>query len=124
MGTVFAEITLKNGRGLVLAQSGHITEQNIRSITVNALVDTGTITLVINEDIRQKLGLAIEGARIAPFLTAQKLPVKVQNLCVFIGKTVTPLAVLGFYREGDDVLLGAISLEEKWTLLSILPAVT
>ena len=42
---------------------GHITEQNIRSVAVTALVDTGSTTLVIGEDMRKKLGLAIVDTR-------------------------------------------------------------
>jgi len=59
MGSVFDEITLRNGGDIVLARNGHITEQGIRSLTVTALVDTGTMTLVIGEDTRNKLGLSV-----------------------------------------------------------------
>jgi len=67
MGDVLAEITLKNGGDLVRARDGHITEQNIRSVTVSALVDTGAKTLVINENIRKKLGLTIVNEFTATF---------------------------------------------------------
>jgi hypothetical protein len=52
MGTVFAEITLKNGSDLVRLQDGTITDKDVRSLTVNAVVDTGAVSLVINEEIR------------------------------------------------------------------------
>jgi hypothetical protein len=41
MGTAFAEVTLKNGSDLVRLQDGNITDKDVRSITVNAVVDTG-----------------------------------------------------------------------------------
>jgi len=46
MGDVLAEIILKNGGDLVRARDGHITEQNIRSVTVTALVDPANRKLV------------------------------------------------------------------------------
>ena len=63
MGSVLAEITLKNGADIVLARNGHITEQNIRFFDVTALVDTDAMTLVIGEDVRKKLGLAVVSTR-------------------------------------------------------------
>jgi predicted aspartyl protease len=56
MGNVFAELTLKNGSDLVRFNDGHISDKDVRSVTVRALVDTGAVSLVINEDICQQLG--------------------------------------------------------------------
>ena len=57
MGIVRTAITLKNVRDIFRAEDGIIKEQEIRQTTVNALVDTGAWTLVINEAVREKLGL-------------------------------------------------------------------
>jgi len=57
MGIVRAAITLKNVKDMYKAEFGIIKEQEIRQTTVNALVDTGAWTLVINEAVREKLGL-------------------------------------------------------------------
>ena len=51
MGNVYAEITIKNNGDLVRARDGVISENEIRTLTLTALVDTGATTLVINEDI-------------------------------------------------------------------------
>ena len=51
MGNVFAEITVKNVMDMALAHAGHIAENNIRSVAITAIVDTGAATLVINEQI-------------------------------------------------------------------------
>jgi len=59
MGNVFAEITVKNVKDIGLAQEGHITESNVRSVTLTAVVDTGATTLVINEQIFKQLGLSV-----------------------------------------------------------------
>ena len=57
MGHVNTQITLKNCRDIFKAKDGHINEQEIRQITVDAIVDTGATALVINQDLFQKLGL-------------------------------------------------------------------
>ena len=56
MGNVHAEITLRNIADCGNVRKGLIGEEAIRSVTVNALVDTGAMTLCINEEIRQKIG--------------------------------------------------------------------
>ena len=110
MGTVFAEITLKNGSDLVLAQNGHITDQNIRSLSVNAVVDTGAITLVINEDICQKLGLAIEGTRTASLAGGGKADCKITEPVRIYWKDRDATCQAVVLPEGE-VLLGVIPLE-------------
>ena len=112
MGDVLAEITLKNGGDLVRARDGHITEQNIRSVTVSALVDTGARTLVINENIRKKLGLTIvdefsailaEGTKPSCIVTE---PVQIY----WNGRSSSVQAWV--LPNEEDVLLGVIPLEE------------
>jgi hypothetical protein len=63
MGTVYAEITLKNSFDVSIAREGSIPKEKVRETTVRALIDTGVRTLVINEELRQKLGLQIRGQR-------------------------------------------------------------
>ena len=63
MGTVHTEITLKNPKDETRVESGLIKPEEIRTATVSALVDTGAMSLVITEELRQKLGLAIKGER-------------------------------------------------------------
>jgi clan AA aspartic protease len=63
MGNVFAEITVKNAGDIAFAQAGHITENNVRSVTLTAVVDTGATSLVINEEIFKQLGLSVVETR-------------------------------------------------------------
>jgi len=63
MGNVYAEITLKNMRDDAYAKGGHIKEEEVRTATVRAMVDTGAMTLVISEELRQQLGLEIQSLR-------------------------------------------------------------
>ena len=63
MGSVYAEITLKNAVDVGNLKRGTIKKKEIRQTTVKALVDTGAPTLFINEDTRQLLGLELCGAK-------------------------------------------------------------
>jgi clan AA aspartic protease len=76
MGHVHAEITLKNALDMGYALDGHIKEEDVRSLTVEALVDTGATRLCISEEMRQKLGLRIVGSM--PANTANGAVVKCQ----------------------------------------------
>jgi len=57
MGTFYEKITLENGTDRALARRGNIPESQVRSVEVEAMPDTGAWTLIINEEIRQRLGL-------------------------------------------------------------------
>jgi len=48
-------------------RDGRLAERDVRRVTVTALVDTGAGTLVISEELRQKLGLEIQGLRRTTF---------------------------------------------------------
>ena len=61
MSTIKTEITIKNAVDVGSAERGYITDAQVRTLTVEALVDTGAWTLVINEDTCQKLGLELRG---------------------------------------------------------------
>ncbi|MDR1174670.1 MAG: hypothetical protein LBK83_04285 [Treponema sp.] len=59
MGTFTEGITLTNAVDIINARNGLIPDTKIRTLTVDAMPDAGAWTLIINEEIRQKLGLAI-----------------------------------------------------------------
>jgi clan AA aspartic protease len=112
MGTVYAEITLKNVGDVTNVRRGYITAEKIRETTVRALVDTGAGTLIINEAVRQKLGLEIEGLRRSTLANDQKEICKVTEPVEVHWKerkTSCPALVIA---GGGDVLLGAIPLED------------
>jgi hypothetical protein len=61
---VYTEITLKNGIDMIMTKKGLMRDHEIQQTTVNALVDSGAWTMVINDATREKLGL--ETTRTAP----------------------------------------------------------
>ncbi len=57
MGLVYADIELINGGDLVLAKRNVIGQDEVRSMPLNILVDTGSYYLCVNETIQEQLGL-------------------------------------------------------------------
>ena len=112
MGEVYTKITIKNGADLVLARNGHITEQNIRSVTVTALVDTGAMTLVMGEKLRKELGLNIVGTRIATLAGGSKTYCSVTEPVQIFWKERSSSVQAWVLPGEEDVLLGVIPLEE------------
>jgi clan AA aspartic protease len=112
MGTVYADITLKNVGDVIKALDGTITEQKVRTTTVNALVDTGTGTLVINEEIRQKLGLVITGLRKATLADGANATYQVTEPVDVCWKNRSTSCRAIVAPDADSILLGVIPLED------------
>ena len=55
MGLVYADIELINGEDLTLSRWFIIGEDEIKRMSVSALVDTGSYMLCINENIQEQL---------------------------------------------------------------------
>jgi hypothetical protein len=105
------EITLVNARDMGNVQEGIISEAKLRSVTIKAMPDTGAWTLVINEDTRQRLGLAIKGS-IGATLADGSVSIYNQTEAVDIqwkDRSTTQQALL--VPDADDILLGALPLE-------------
>jgi clan AA aspartic protease len=111
MGKVFAEITIKNNGDVTNAGRKVISGKDVRSLTVTALVDTGAMTLVINEDVRQKLGLAIEENRIANLAGGAKMECKITEPVRIYWKNRNSCCKAMVLPEGE-ALLGLIPLED------------
>jgi clan AA aspartic protease len=112
MGTVYAEIILKNATDVNNIQRGYITEKEVRETTVRALVDTGAGTLVINEEVRQTLGLETKGMRRAELADGAKQVYKVTEPVEIHWKDRITACQALVLPGAADVLLGAIPLED------------
>jgi len=110
MGNVYAEITLKNNGDMTKAREGIIAEEDIRTITLTALVDTGATTLVINEEIREKLGLSIKNTRTANLGGGLKMDCQITEPVQIIWKN-RQVDINAMVMPGDNILLGIIPLE-------------
>ena len=117
MGLVYAEVQLINGEDLLMARRNMIGEEEIKQMTVNALVDTGAYTLRINENIQEQLqppllekrmGNMADG-RIKEYGVVGPIELKFKNRRTMVNAMVLP---------GDnEVLLGAIPLEDMDVLI-------
>jgi clan AA aspartic protease len=109
MGTFMEEITLANAGDKVRVECGLLKE--IRTVTLEALPDTGAWTLVINEEVRQKLGLAVVRrveSSLADGSTAQyglSEPVEIR----WKDRRTSQEAVV--VPGGNEILLGALPLD-------------
>ena len=111
MGVFMEEITLENVVDRGNANRGIISESQIRTLKVEAMPDTGAWTLVINEEIREKLGLTIESEALSTLADGKASiypitePVKIRwNK----RSTALPAVVVA---NAKKVLLGALPLE-------------
>ena len=112
MGLVHAEIELINGEDISLSRRHVIGEEEIKSMKVNVLVDSGAVMLCINETIQEQLQLPIVERR------------KAQLADGSIGEfdIVAPVEIRFKNRRGscqaivmptnNEVLLGCIPMED------------
>jgi clan AA aspartic protease len=114
---ISAEIQLINGEDLVLARRNFIGEDEIKSMYVNMLVDTGSVYMCINENIQEQLQLPVLEQRkgqlanghIVEYDVVGPLEVKFKNRRCSVNAMVLP---------GDnEPLLGAIPLEDMDVLV-------
>jgi clan AA aspartic protease len=111
MGTFKEEITLENTGDRILANHGYKKEAEIRTLKVEAMPDTGAWTLVINEDVREKLGLTIKETSESTLADGKANMYDVTEGVEIRWKdryTVLPAVVV---PDAKDILLGALPLE-------------
>ena len=112
MGYVYTDITLMNAYDVVGAHHGVIPEPEVRQTTVQAMVDTGAATLVINDAIRQELGLELYMEKEVRLANNASETVKVADPIEVHWKN-RRMVCLPWVMPGDgEILLGAIPLEE------------
>ena len=111
MSTVKTQITLKNATDVELAERGQITGAQVRTLTVEALADTGAWTLVIDEDTRQKLGLRLKGPEPGVLADGTNVVYQVTDGVEIHWQdrqTVCPALVV---PGADEILFGALPME-------------
>jgi clan AA aspartic protease len=111
MGHVTTKLILKNFSDIVQAKKGHLADTDIRQVTVDALVDTGATTLVINKDLFQKLGLDVREEQEITLANDTKEQCKVtEPVEIHWEDRSVPMSAL-VVDEASEVLLGVLPLE-------------
>ena len=64
MGEIHADVTLENPGDRAVVERGHGQESDIRRSTIDAIVDTGAVTLVLPQNVVERLGLGQRGYRV------------------------------------------------------------
>jgi clan AA aspartic protease len=111
MSIVYTELTLKNEGDTILAEEGYIKENKIRQMTVQAIVDTGAWTLVINNETREKLGLRDKGLGEAILADGQKAEYPMAGPLEVWWKNRHLVCEALVIPDAPDILLGAWVLE-------------
>ena len=111
MGTVQTEITLKNTFDVGKALEGLIKPEEVRTVTVTAVVDTGAMYIVINENLQQKLGLTKAEDGTAHIANGESIKCEITHPVDVHWKdrqtTIRTMVLPG----AQKVLLGALALE-------------
>ena len=111
MGQVYADITLKNAGDVTLVQYGYKQEHEIRVKTMSILVDTGAITLIINDDIRQELGLNLRENQSARLADNTRITVQIADPVEISWKNRKMTCQPWVIPHAEMPLLGLIPLE-------------
>jgi clan AA aspartic protease len=112
MGYTYADIKLVNAGDMELAKRHLMDENDIKQMTVKALVDTGCITFCINDTIQEVLQLSKKGTRKTVLADGRIVELDVVGPLeiYYLDRYCTTNALL---MPGDEEpLLGAIPMEE------------
>jgi clan AA aspartic protease len=112
MGEVVERITLVNTRQAGNAVDGFINEAEVQKTKLRALVDTGATNIVINEKIRQKLGLAITETGEVTLGHGKREPCAYTEWVTIRWKNRQAVCEAVVLPHARETLLGVIPLEQ------------
>jgi clan AA aspartic protease len=112
MGLTYANIELRNADDLAYVRKGLIGEDEVRQMTVHAMVDTGSIMMCINEGIKDALGLPHFGTRRSQLANGQIIESEVVGPVIirYLDRDCSTNAIV--LPDDSEPLLGAIPMEE------------
>ena len=61
MGEIHSNVTLENTEDRAVVNRGHGQEADVRRATIDGIVDTGAVTLVLPQNVVERLGLEQQG---------------------------------------------------------------
>jgi clan AA aspartic protease len=112
MGFVYAELTLRNVKDVKMFERGRIKEREIRQVSLMAMVDTGSGTLVIDELTCKQLGLTIKGLRRSTLADGSKVDSKITEQVEINWKDRQSNCEAMVLPNADETLLGVIPLQD------------
>lgn len=110
MGEIRTSVTLENSGDREILVRGLGVEADVRRTTVEGVVDTGAVTLVIPEEIATELGLRHWGTRTVVYADERREERPVTDVTIEIGDLATRTeAIVG--PAGSEILIGQTVLE-------------
>ena len=105
------KLKLTNDADLMNARAGQLPQERVRSVEIEALVDTGATTLVLPQDVVTRLGLAVRGTRRVRYADGHvaEVPWVGGLLIEILGRETTCDALVE--PAGTTPLIGQIPLE-------------
>jgi aspartyl protease family protein len=112
MGKVMEKIKLTNDYELAQAEAGTLDVSSVRTVEIEALVDTGATMMMLPADIVAHLGVPIRGQRKVRYADSRIEEVPwVSGIRIDVrGRSAVVSALVGV--AGSTALLGQIPLEE------------
>ena len=111
MGEIRASVTLENRDDRGAVNLGLRAEADVRRATVEGIVDTGAVSLVIPEEITTSLGLRSFGTRTVVYADERREERPVTDVTIEIENLATRTeAIVG--PAGSQVLIGQVVLEQ------------
>lgn len=117
MGLVFADITLINGDDLAMAKRNIIGEEEVRTMSVHMMVDSGAYMMAINESIQAQLELTFIEKRKAILADGSVQEYDVVGPIHVKFKNRTAICSAMVLKGDSEPLLGAIPMEEMDVLI-------
>ena len=112
MGLTYANIQLQNADDLAYVRRGLIGEDEVRQITIRAMVDTGSVMLCINESLQKVLDLPFRRKKRSQLADSSFIELDVVgpvNVYYLDRECSTNAIVL---PDDSEPLFGAIPMEE------------
>ncbi|MDR2510417.1 MAG: aspartyl protease family protein [Spirochaetaceae bacterium] len=109
MSVFFETITLSNIKDEVRVEAGLLKE--VRSVTLDACVDTGAWTLVINEKVRAQLGLEIKNSMFSTLADGSGKKYDMTEAVNFRWQDREYALPALLIPEAKDILFGALPME-------------
>lgn len=109
MGEVRVNIKISNAMDVALSRRGLLPREQVRSVEVEAVVDTGAVRSCIPVDLKEKLGLETERHINAQMANGQTESVELTEAAYI--DIMDRLATESFLVLGSEVLLGQTALE-------------
>ncbi len=117
MGLIYADIELINGEDISFARKNIIGQDQIKRMSIKALVDTGAYMLCINEEIQAQLKFPVAERRTGQLANGQVMEYDVVSHVELKFKNRRTMCNAMVLPDDNEVLLGAIPMEDMDVLI-------